>query len=108
MQSLFWFFLAAFAEIAGCFAFWSWARLNKSPLWMLAGVASLVAFALALTRIETPFAGRAYAAYGGVYIFASLLWLWLVEKTRPSTLDCVGAVICICGAGVILYGSRSS
>ncbi|GEM_PF-1631590 len=26
--------LAAFAEIGGCFAFWAWLRLDKSPLWL--------------------------------------------------------------------------
>lgn len=39
---------------------------------------------MALTRIGTPAAGRAYAAYGGVYIAASLMWLWAVERTKPE------------------------
>ena len=68
--------LAALAEIAGCFAFWAWLRLDKSVWWLLPGVAALVAFAWLLTQIDSPAAGRAYAAYGGVYIVASLLWLW--------------------------------
>ena len=29
---------AALAEIAGCFAFWAWLRLGKSPLWLAPGV----------------------------------------------------------------------
>jgi hypothetical protein len=29
--------------------------------------------------VDSAFAGRAYAAYGGIYIAASLVWLWLVE-----------------------------
>lgn len=36
---------AALAEIAGCFAFWAWARLGHSPWWLLPGMASLAAFA---------------------------------------------------------------
>ena len=40
------------------------------------GIALLVIFALLLTRISSDFAGRAYAAYGGIYIVASLLWMW--------------------------------
>ncbi len=75
---------AAIAEIAGCFAFWAWLRLGQSPWWLLPGVASLMVFAWALTRIETAFAGRAFAAYGGVYIAASLAWLWVVEDARPA------------------------
>lgn len=30
--------LAALAEIAGCFAFWAWIRLDRSPLWLLPGI----------------------------------------------------------------------
>jgi small multidrug resistance family-3 protein len=67
--------LAAFAEIAGCFAFWAWLRLGGSAWWLVPGVGALVLFAWALTRIDAEFAGRAYAAYSGVYIAASLLWL---------------------------------
>ena len=63
---------AAIAEIAGCFAFWAWLRQGASPFIALVGVGSLVGFAMALTRADTAFAGRAYAAYGGIYIAASL------------------------------------
>lgn len=66
---------AALAEIAGCFAFWAWLRLGKSALWALPSLASLAGFAGLLTLVEAPAAGRAFAAYGGVYIAASLGWL---------------------------------
>lgn len=107
MKSLPWYLLAAAGEIAGCFAFWAWLRLGKSPLWTAPGVVSLVIFALALTRIDAAAAGRAYAAYGGIYILSSMLWLWLVEKTRPDQWDMIGAGICLAGAAVILYGPRA-
>jgi len=100
--------LAAFAEIAGCFAFWAWLRLGKSAWWLVPGMASLALFAWALTRIEADFAGRAYAAYGGVYIAASLFWLWAIEGTRPDRWDGLGAAICVLGAMVILFGPRGS
>lgn len=70
------FLFAALFEIAGCFAFWAWLRLGRTPLWTLLGVVSLVLFAVCLTRVDTAYAGRAFAAYGGVYIVSSLLWLW--------------------------------
>jgi len=108
MKSLLWYLLAALGEIAGCFAFWAWLRLGKTPLWTVPGVASLVTFALALTRIDAVAAGRAYAAYGGIYILSSLLWLWLVEKTVPDQWDVLGAGICLVGAAVILFGPRHS
>jgi small multidrug resistance family-3 protein len=40
-------------------------------------------FAYLLTLVEAAAAGRAYAAYGGIYIAASLLWLWSVEGDVP-------------------------
>lgn len=99
---------AALAEIAGCFAFWAWLKLDKSPLWLIPGVASLILFAWVLTRIDAAGAGRAYAAYGGVYICASLLWLWAVEGMRPDRWDALGAVLSIIGAGVILLAPRAT
>ena len=99
---------AAFFEIAGSFAFWGWLRLAKPVWWLLPGVVSLILFAYLLTRIETEFAGRAFAAYGGVYIAASLVWLRLVEGRTPDRWDAVGAVICLVGAAVIIFGPRST
>lgn len=94
--------LAALAEIAGCFAFWAWLRLSKSPLWLVPGCASLVLFAYLLTLVDTSQAGRAYAAYGGIYITSALVWMWLAEGVRPDRWDIIGATLCILGAGVIL------
>ncbi|MGH8458088.1 MAG: YnfA family protein [Nevskiales bacterium] len=98
--------LAALAEIAGCFAFWAWLRLGKSAWWLAPGVASLLVFAWALTRVDVPFAGRAYAAYGGIYIAASLAWLWLIEGVRPDRWDALGAGVCLLGAALILFAPR--
>lgn len=99
---------AAVAEIAGCFAFWAWLRLDKSPWWLLPGMVSLILFAYLLTRVDSGFAGRAYAAYGGVYIATSLGWMWLVEAQRPDRWDLIGAMICLGGAAVILFGPRGT
>ena len=98
---------AALAEIAGCFAVWAWMRQGASVFWLVPGLVSLAAFAWLLTLAPSEFAGRAYAAYGGVYIAASLLWLWMVEKQRPDTWDLTGAAICLVGAAVILFTPRS-
>lgn len=72
---------ATLAEIAGCFAFWAWLRLGQA-------------------------AGRAYAAYGGIYIVASLLGLWAAEGHRPDRWDVTGAAVCLVGTSVILLGAR--
>ncbi|AJD53715.1 YnfA family protein [Thalassospira xiamenensis] len=97
---------AAIAEIAGCFAFWAWLRLGKSAFWIVPGILSLIVFAWALTRVESDFAGRAYAAYGGVYIAASLGWLWLIEGKMPDRWDMTGVAVCLVGAGIILFAPR--
>ena len=107
MTSIVAFIGAAVAEIAGCFAFWAWARLDKPVWWLIPGIVSLALFAWALTHVESPFAGRAFAAYGGVYIAASLVWLWTVEGARPDRWDLIGAAVCLGGAAIILFGPRT-
>lgn len=107
MFSVFIFVLTALAEIAGCFAFWAWLRLGKSVLWVIPGTLSLIAFAWLLTYVESDAAGRTYAAYGGVYIVASLLWLWAVEDARPDRWDTIGGAVCLIGAAIILFGPRA-
>ncbi len=97
---------AALAQIAGCFAFWAWLRLGRSALWLLPGIAFLALFGCLLTRVEAEFAGRAFAAYGGVYIVASLGWMRVVETARPHRRDALGAALCIAGTLVVLFGPR--
>ena len=99
---------AALAEIVGCFSFWAWWRLEKSPLWLAPGLVSLALFGFLLALVDTNAAGRAYAAYGGIYIAASLGWLWLVEGVRPDLWDLAGAALCIAGASVILFAPHGA
>lgn len=106
MTSVLAYVAAAVAEIAGCFAFWAWLKLGKSSWWVVPGIASLALFAWLLTRVDSAHAGRSYATYGGVYIVASLAWLWAVEGARPDRWDTIGAAICLLGAGIILFGPR--
>jgi small multidrug resistance family-3 protein len=100
--------LAAALEIAGCFAVWSVWRLGASAWWLVPGVVSLVLFAWLLALSESPAAGRAFAAYGGVYVAASLVWLWAVEGRSPDRWDLIGAALCLGGAAVILFGPRGT
>lgn len=80
--------------------------MGKSPLWLLPGMLSLALFAYLLTLVESDAAGRTYATYGGVYIVASVLWLWVIESQRPDRWDVTGATVCLIGAGIILLGPR--
>lgn len=107
LQTMALYALAALLEIAGCFAFWAWLRLSRAALWTVPGLLSLALFALCLTRVEASAAGRVFAAYGGVYIVASLVWLWAAEGLRPDRWDLTGASICLIGAAVIVLGPRT-
>jgi len=106
MQNVLLFIVAAVCEIAGCYAAWMWLRLGRSAWWLAPGAVSLIVFALALTRVDTVFAGRAFAAYGGVYIVSSLVWMRVVERTTLRITDFAGAAVCLLGAAIILYGAR--
>ncbi|MEZ5908739.1 MAG: YnfA family protein [Hyphomicrobiaceae bacterium] len=97
---------AALAEIVGCYTFWVWLRQGQSGLWLIPGIACLAVFALLLTRIDVAFAGPAYAAYGGIYIVASLLWL--VEARQPDRWDLLGGTVCLAGAAIIVLAPRST
>ncbi len=102
------FVAAALAEIAGCFAFWAWARLGQSPIWLVPGVGLLVCFAWLLTLSPADQAGRSFASYGGIYITASLVWMWLAEGRRPDAWDLAGAALCLAGAAIILLAPRGA
>ena len=84
MGSLVLYLAAALAEIAGCFAFWSWIRLDRPVWWLVPGLAALALFAGLLAFSPAAQAGRAYAAYGGVYVVAALLWAVAMEGERPA------------------------
>lgn len=99
---------AALAEIAGCFAFWVWLRLDKSAFWLMPGMVALGLFAYLLTLAESEAAGRAYAAYGGIYIVAAIFWLWGLEGHRPDHWDVIGAAVCLLGSGLILFAPREA
>src|SRR5262245_66312827 len=91
MRSMAYFVMAAFFEIAGCFSFWAWLRNARTPWVVVPGMLSLALFAWCLTRVDAAYAGRAYAAYGGIYILSSLAWLRGVEGMTPDRWDLLGS-----------------
>ena len=97
--------LAALAEIAGCFAVWSWWR-GASALWLLPGALALAGFAMLLALTPPAVAGRSFAAYGGIYVAASLAWMWAIERVQPGRADLLGVAIVLAGVAVIFWGAR--
>ncbi len=106
LKASFWFTLAAFSEIAGCYAFWLWLRLKKGPEHLLYGLPFLLLFAYALTKIDAAHAGRVYATYSVIYLVASLVWMKAVENATPDCWDLLGSAICLIGAAVIILPAR--
>jgi len=108
MRTLAIYVAAAAAEIAGCYAIWTWWRLGGAVGWAAAGVVSLALFGWLLSLTDVESAGRAFAVYGGIYIAASLVWLRAVEGVAPDRWDLIGGAVCILGALIILYGPRQA
>lgn len=108
MSTVLIFAVAAVLEIAGCFTFWVWARQGHNSLWLAPGFLALITFAWLLTKVDVEHAGRVYAAYGGVYIVASLSWLWVVEGARPDRWDVIGSLVCLAGAAIILWAPHGA
>ncbi|MGF7171203.1 small multidrug resistance family-3 protein [Sphingobium xanthum] len=95
----------ALAEIIGCYLPWLWLRGDKSPWLLLPAAISLALFAWLLTLHGTA-AGRVYAAYGGVYIGAAILWLWAVDGVRPTNWDWAGVAVALAGMSIIAFQPR--
>ncbi|MED5620229.1 hypothetical protein [Ideonella sp. BN130291] len=33
-------------------------------------------------------------------------WLWLVDKVRPTPWDAAGALVALCGMGIVMFQPR--
>lgn len=99
------FLITAVAEIVGCYLPYLWLTQGRSVWLLLPAGLSLVLFAWLLSLHPTA-AGRVYAAYGGVYIFVAILWLWLVDGIRPTPWDLVGSLVALLGMAIIMFAPR--
>jgi small multidrug resistance family-3 protein len=105
LQSIVAFVLAAAAELGGAYLVWQWVRGGRGWALGLLGAGSLLVYALLQTTQSFTF-GRAFAAYGGIFIAGALLWGWWVDGHVPDRWDVVGVAICLVGAAVILWMPR--
>jgi small multidrug resistance family-3 protein len=99
------FVLAGLCEIGGGYLVWQWWRQGAPALAGAAGAGLLVLYGIVPTYQPAHF-GRAYAAYGGVFIVLALLWGWGVDGMRPDRYDVAGAVLCLAGVGLVMYAPR--
>lgn len=100
------FVLAGLCEIGGGYLVWGWLREHKPLAWALGGAVVLVLYGVIAALQPIPEFGRAYAAYGGVFIALALVWGVLVDGFRPDRYDLLGAAICIAGVLVMVLPTR--
>ncbi len=101
------FILTAIAEILGCYLPYLWLKHDKSIWLLLPSLISLTIFVWLLTLHPTD-AGRVYAAYGGVYVFVAIFWLWLVDGISPTLWDLIGSIVAIIGMAIIMFAPKST
>lgn len=101
------FFVTAIAEILGCYLPYLWLKHDKS-IWLLVPAAFFLALFAWLLSLHPTAAGRVYAAYGGVYVFAAILWLWSVEGIRPTSWDLIGSSVALTGMAIIMFAPKSA
>lgn len=106
LKTLLLFLFTALAEIVGCYLPYLWLREGKSIWLILPSAFSLAIFAWLLTLHPTA-SGRVYAAYGGVYIFVAILWLWVIDGVKPTIWDFLGAAIALLGMSIIMFAPRA-
>lgn len=106
LKSFLFFVLSGLCEIGGGYLVWQWVREGRSGWLALAGSVLLTVYGFVATQQPAQF-GRAYAAYGGVFIILSILWGWQVDRVVPDWLDWIGSAIILVGVLVMMYAPRS-
>ncbi|GAB2659566.1 YnfA family protein [Vibrio panuliri] len=101
------FLVTALAEILGCYLPYLWLREDKS-VWLLLPAAFFLALFAWLLSLHPTAAGRVYAAYGGVYIFVAIIWLWAVDGIRPTGWDILGVSVAMLGMAIIMFAPRGA
>jgi small multidrug resistance family-3 protein len=100
------FIITAIAEMVGCYLPYLWLKHDKSILLLIPASLSLGLFAWLLTLHPTA-TGRVYAAYGGVYIFIALLWLWVIDGVKPTVWDFIGGLVALLGMAIIMFAPKN-
>ena len=107
LKTLALFLLTAVAEIVGCYLPYLWLKEGKS-VWLLVPAALSLALFAWLLSLHPTAAGRVYAAYGGVYIFVAILWLWGIDGIKPTVWDITGASVALTGMAIIMFAPKNS
>jgi small multidrug resistance family-3 protein len=104
-RSLGLFVLAGLCEIGGGYLVWRWWRGGAPVALGLLGAAVLFLYGIVPTYQPVHF-GRAYAAYGGVFVVLAIAWGWGVDRVAPDRWDLLGGALCLAGVALIMYAPR--
>lgn len=104
VRSIALFVVAAAAEIGGAYLIWIGLREHKGPLYVALGALALATYGVVATLQPSNEFGRVLAAYGGVFVVGSLAWGMAFDGFHPDRADIGGALICLFGVAVIMYG----
>ena len=106
VRSLLYFMWAGLFEIGGGYLVWQWLKEGKPASWGLLGGMILALYGVIATMQTVNF-GRAYAAYGGVFIAMAMLWGWKIDGIKPDRYDLVGSLLAMIGVLIIMYTPRN-
>jgi small multidrug resistance family-3 protein len=104
-KSVLLFIVAGLCEIGGGYLVWQSWRNDASWIIGLCGAALLITYGVVPTYQPTHF-GRAYAAYGGVFVLLSVFWGWIIDRVTPDRFDLIGGALCLAGVAVMMYSPR--
>ncbi|MGI9567955.1 MAG: YnfA family protein [Nitrosopumilus sp.] len=99
------FFTASLLEIGGGYLVWKWLRSHKSKIFGLVGAAILFSYGIIMTFQPSTF-GKVYATYGGIFIIASIMWGYWIDKKKPDKFEIIGSAIVLIGVAIIFYAPR--
>ncbi|SFJ59868.1 YnfA family protein [Cellulomonas sp. KH9] len=108
LRSILLFVAAAGLEISGAWLVWQGIREHRGWVWVGFGVIALGLYGAVATLQPDASFGRILAAYGGVFVAGSLLWGVVVDGFRPDRWDVTGALVCLVGVALIMYGPRTA
>ena len=92
-------------EIGGGYLIWKWIKTHKGKILGFVGALVLFSYGIIMTFQPTNF-GKAYAAYGGIFIVFSIIWGYWVDKKKPDRFEIIGSVIVLIGVAVMFYLPR--
>ena len=99
------FFLAAVLEIGGGYLVWKWLRDHKGKILGFVGAIVLFTYAVVMTLQPENF-GKVYATYGGIFVVASIIWGYWIDKKKPDRFEIIGSVVVLIGVAIMFYLPR--